>query len=389
MATTHIKRSTSASRLVNYAEKRAIKKDGLNLDIQYAKSEFKQVRAVYGNPGKTQAYASRIAFSPLEFNPQDPHDQTTVLAVAKEVYAKAYPNQQVALYEHADTDSLHVHAVIGAINLETGQKMHGNWHQYRDHLVHITDQVCQEHGLMVTRPDPNRHEKRSMAEIKLRAKQQPTWKDQIRQAVDHTMQNPLIRDFQAFQDDLKQQAVKVWERGKNLTYQLLGTNYKSRGTKLGLDYEKETIFNELASRQNQTRTNQQPERTVNPTIDPAQSDHSRAPELPGHSDSTARHSQNVPRSTTSSDRTDRPTSQPTVSDDLKQLRQQQRQLAGPIKTDLTKRLRSIPKADQPDQSGKSDRAQTNSNRTSQKQPAPQPTQRPSEPDHSRDDGPSR
>ena len=104
MATTHIKRSTSSSRLVNYAEKRSVKKDGLNLDIQYAKSEFKQVRAVYGNPGKTQAYASRIAFSPLEFNPKDPHDQTTVLAVAKEVYAKAYPHQQVALYEHADTD---------------------------------------------------------------------------------------------------------------------------------------------------------------------------------------------------------------------------------------------------------------------------------------------
>ena len=389
MATTHIKRSTSASRLVNYAEKRAVKQDSLNLDIQYAKSEFKQVRAVYGNPGKTQAYASRIAFSPLEFNPQDPHDQATVLAVAKEVYAKAYPNQQVALYEHADTDSLHVHAVIGAINLETGQKMHGNWHQYRDHLVHITDQVCQEHGLMVTQPDPNRHEKRSMAEIKLRAQHQPTWKDQIRQAVDHTMQNPLIRDFQAFQADLKQQAVKVWERGKNLTYQLLGTNYKSRGTKLGLDYEKETIFNELASRQTQTRTNQQPERAVNATIDQAQSDPGRTPELPGYPDSTAIHGQNVPRSTTSSDRADRPKSQSTVSDDLKQLRQQQHQLAGPIKTDLTKRLRSIPKADQPDQSRKSDRTQTNSKRTNSKQREPQPTQQPSEPDYSRNDGPSR
>ena len=43
MATTHIKRSTSASRLVNYAEKRAVKKDGFNLDIQYAKSELKKV----------------------------------------------------------------------------------------------------------------------------------------------------------------------------------------------------------------------------------------------------------------------------------------------------------------------------------------------------------
>ena len=389
MATTHIKRSTSASRLVNYAEKRAVKKDGLNLDIQYAKSEFKQVRDVYGNPGRTQAYASRIAFSPLEFNPKDPHDETTVLAVAKEVYAKAYPNQQVALYEHADTDSLHVHAVIGAINLETGQKMHGNWHQYRDHLVHITDQVCQEHGLMVTQSDPNRHEKRSMAEIKLRAQHQHTWKDQIRQAVDHAMQNPLIRDFQAFQDDLKQQAVKVWERGKNLTYQLLGTNYKSRGTKLGLDYEKETIFNELASRQTQSRINQQPARTVNTTIDPAQSDPGRTPELSRDPDSTTINSQNVPRSTTSSDRTNRSTSQPTVSDYFKQLRQQQRQLAGPIKTDLTKRLRSVPKADQPDQSRKSNRPQTNPNRARPKYSNPQQTQRPSEPDHSRDDGPSR
>ncbi|MCP9334187.1 relaxase/mobilization nuclease domain-containing protein [Lentilactobacillus hilgardii] len=389
MATTHIKRSTSASRLVNYAEKRAIKKDGLNLDIQYAKSEFKQVRAVYGNPGKTQAYASRIAFSPLEFNPQDPHDQTTVLTVAKEVYAQAYPNQQVALYEHADTDSLHVHAVIGAINLETGQKMHGNWHQYRDHFVHITDQVCQEHGLMVTRPDPNRHEKRSMAEIKLRAKHQPTWKDQIRQAVDHTMQNPLIRDFQAFQDDLKQQAVKVWERGKNLTYQLLGTNYKSRGTKLGLDYEKETIFNELASRQTQSRTNQQPERATKATVDSARTNFNRTTELSRHPNSVSSNSQNISRSTTSADRTNRSTGQSTISDDLKQLRQQQRQLASPIKTDLTKRLRNVSKADQPDQPRKSNRAKTNSSRARQKQPAPQPTQQPSEPDHSRDAGPSR
>ncbi|MCT3393054.1 relaxase/mobilization nuclease domain-containing protein, partial [Lentilactobacillus hilgardii] len=312
-----------------------------------------------------------------------------VLAVAKEVYAKAYPNQQVALYEHADTDSLHIHAVIGAINLETGQKMHGNWHQYRDRLVQVTDQVCQEQGLMVTQPDPNRHEKRSMAEIKLRAKHQPTWKDQIRQAVDHTMKNPFIRDFQAFQDDLKQQAVKVWERGKNLTYQLLGTNYKSRGTKLGIDYEKETIFNELASRQTQSRTNQQPERAIKATVDSARTNFNRTAELSRHPNSVSGNSQNVPRSTTATNRTNRSTGQSTISDDLKQLRQQQRQLASPIKTDLTKRLRNVSKADQPDQSGKSNRTQTDSNRARPKQPAPQPTQRPSEPDHPRDAGPSR
>ena len=68
MATTHIKRSSGASRLVNYAEKRAVQKDGYNLDIDYAKSEFKQVREIYGNKGSTQAYASRFSFSTKEFD---------------------------------------------------------------------------------------------------------------------------------------------------------------------------------------------------------------------------------------------------------------------------------------------------------------------------------
>ena len=36
MATTNIKRSTSASRLINYAEKRAVQKDGHNIQIDYA-----------------------------------------------------------------------------------------------------------------------------------------------------------------------------------------------------------------------------------------------------------------------------------------------------------------------------------------------------------------
>ena len=49
MATTNIKRSTSASRLINYAEKRAVQKDGHNIQINYAKTEFKQVREVFGN----------------------------------------------------------------------------------------------------------------------------------------------------------------------------------------------------------------------------------------------------------------------------------------------------------------------------------------------------
>ena len=218
-------------------KKRAVKKDGHNIQIDYAKTEFKQVREIFGNSGSTQAYASRLAFSPDEFNPLNEKDQIKVLEIAKEIYSKAYPNQQVALYVHNDTQSLHVHSVIGAINLETGKKMHGNWHEYRERLVKITDKVVKSHGLSVTVPQI-RPEKRSMAEIKMKARDQLTWKDQIRNAIDTTMSDARIIDFKSFKDKLMAKAVNVYERGKELTYELTGTKYKARGSKLGDDYKK-------------------------------------------------------------------------------------------------------------------------------------------------------
>ncbi|MDN6248466.1 MAG: relaxase/mobilization nuclease domain-containing protein [Lactococcus lactis] len=247
MATTHIKRSSGASRLVNYAEKRAVQKDGHNINIDYAKSEFKQVRELYGNKGSTQAYASRVAFSPKEFDPQNTQDQIKALEIAKEIYSTAYPNQQVALYVHNDTNSLHVHAVIGAIDLQTGKKMHGNWQQYREKLVKITDKVVERHGLEVTIPK-HKPEKRSMAEIKMKERGQVPWKDKIRQAIDTTMRESHISDFKSFKEKLGEFAINVIERGRDLTYGLTGTNYKARGAKLGDDYKKETIFNELDRR---------------------------------------------------------------------------------------------------------------------------------------------
>jgi hypothetical protein len=390
MATTHIKRSASASRLVNYAEKRAVLKDGLNLDVDYAKSQFKQVREVYGNQGKTQAYASRISFSPKEFDPTNEDDQQKALDIAKEVYQKTYPNQQVALYEHADTDALHIHAVIGAIDLETGKKMHGNWQEYREKLVHNTDEIIQKHGLEVTKVDPERYEKRSMAEIKMHDRGQPTWKDQIRQAVDSTMSNPLIRDFQTFRDDLKQKAIDVWERGKDLTYQLTGTNYKARGNKLGTAYEKGAIYNELERRTRDQRDTQSETRKPDTNrFNSAQSDPERNQELSGHANSTTKQATNRIDRTTDTNRTSQSARQSSLSEDIERFKQQQRDQQRTISRDAKRRAKPLQRADKDRQSKDNRRTAKDKQRpTGQQQHVENPKRQP-KPDRSRDYGPSR
>lgn len=390
MATTHIKRSASASRLVNYAEKRAVLKDGLNLDVDYAKSQFKQVREVYGNQGKTQAYASRISFSPKEFDPTNEDDQQKALDIAKEVYQKTYPNQQVALYEHADTDALHIHAVIGAIDLETGKKMHGNWQEYREKLVHNTDEIVQKHGLEVTKVDPERYEKRSMAEIKMQDRGQPTWKDQIRQAVDSTMSNPLIRDFQTFRDDLKQKAIDVWERGKDLTYQLTGTNYKARGNKLGTAYEKGAIYNELERRTRDQRDTQSETRKPDTNrFNSAQSDPERNQELSGHANSTTKQATNRTDRTADTNRPSQPKGQSSLSEDIERFKQQQRDQQRTISRDAKRRAKPLQRADKDRQSKDNSRTAKDKQRpTGQQQHVKNPKRQP-KPDRSRDYGPSR
>lgn len=390
MATTHIKRSTSASRLVNYAEKRAVLKDGLNLDVDYAKSQFKQVREVYGNQGKTQAYASRISFSPKEFDPTNEDDQQKALDIAKEVYQKTYPNQQVALYEHADTDALHIHAVIGAIDLETGKKMHGDWQEYREKLVHNTDEIVKKHGLEVTKVDPERYEKRSMAEIKMHDRGQPTWKDQIRQAVDSVMSNARINDFQTFRDDLKQKAIDVWERGKDLTYQLTGTNYKARGNKLGTAYEKEAIYNELERRTRDQRDTQSETRKPDTNrFNSAQSDTERNQELSGHANSTTKQTTNRTDRTADTNRPSQPKGQSSLSEDLERFKQQQRDQQRTISRDAKRRAKPLQRADKDRQSKDNRRTAKDKQRpTGQQQHVEKPKRQPKS-DRSRDYGPSR
>ncbi len=88
-----------------------------------------------------------------------------------------------------------------------------------------------------------------MAEIKLKEKNEPVWKDEIRFAIDQTMKNQKTRTYDQFCDSLKTFGIHCFNRGKNFTYELIKKKKKVRSNKLGKDYEKETILHELDRRE--------------------------------------------------------------------------------------------------------------------------------------------
>lgn len=239
MATTKLGNTKSASRAINYAEKRAVEKNGLNCDVDYAKSAFKQIRALYGKEDGIQAHTIIQSFKPGEVTPE----QCNQLGL--ELAEKIAPNHQMAIYTHADKEHVHNHIVINSINLETGKKYQSN-KQQRELIKQENDNVCRSHGLSVPERDTAKL-RYTQTESALIEKGQSSWKDELREEIEYAKAH--TNDFKSFSEHLEQKGISFKIRGKNVSYKSENVNKWVRGKTLGQDYDKGALEYEFESKE--------------------------------------------------------------------------------------------------------------------------------------------
>src|SRR5699024_2207315 len=116
MATIQLGTTGSASQLCNYAEKRAIEKDGYNLDIDYAKSQMKQTIELFSKNDSIQANHEIQAFKRDNVKPEKENK------ISLELVKKLAPNHEIAIYTHDYISHVHNHIVINFVNFESGKK---------------------------------------------------------------------------------------------------------------------------------------------------------------------------------------------------------------------------------------------------------------------------
>lgn len=249
MATTKLSATKSTSRAINYAEKRAVEKSGLNCDVDYAKSSFKASRELYGKTDGNQGHVIIQSFKPGEITPEQCNQLGLALA------EKLAPNHQVAVYTHADTYHVHNHIVLNSIDLNTGKKFNNNKQALRN-VRDFNDEVCREHGLIVPDKDTARlrytQTEKAIADPNTQSTAQYSWKDEIREAIDQSQ----ATNMDEFKDHLNQHGITI-ERvtPKSITYRHLAEDKKVRGRKLGEDYNKGGIedgFERQIQRKQQT-----------------------------------------------------------------------------------------------------------------------------------------
>lgn len=242
---------------------RAVAVGGTNgIDISIANEQFKIVQQVFNQTARrNQVLRITQSFALNELDPTNTRDWQRANDLGCELAEKLYPDYQTAVYTHLDGQNhiLHNHIIINKVNLQTGKKLDERKGSAVERARNANDEISKEQGWKVIEPV---REHQSRTEQDLTKKGQYSYMADLRGRIDTTMQDTSICDFKTFSDVLGQSGVIVRERGQSFSYAFLDANNKqrrARGKRLGTDYDKEAIDNELA-RRTRERTEQQLDR---------------------------------------------------------------------------------------------------------------------------------
>lgn len=244
MATIQRSNTKVANRLINYAEKRAEVREGVDCPAEYAKSQMKATRELWGKTDGIQAHHIIQSFKPGEVTPEIANE------IGRDLAKEIAKGHECVVYTHTDKDHIHNHIVINSVNYENGSKYNASKEElYR--IREVNDRLCKERGLSVVQ-EKNSPIRYTLAEKSLLEKGEVSWKDEIRQFIDDEKEHS--KTYEQFKQNLTDKyGIEVNERGKNITFTHPDNGMKVRGSKLGNSYEKEMLKNEFTRQIEQTK----------------------------------------------------------------------------------------------------------------------------------------
>lgn len=222
---------------------KCVASSGYGIDPEYAEWQIKATARAYGKEKGVQGYSMVTSFKEGEISPQE------ALEVVKETWRRMTGRMNgdfpCAFYVHGNTKHIHVHSVAGAIDPQTGVKLHQK--RMWELMTEISDQVCQEHGLSVV--TEKTMERADRFECHLRAKGLYSWKEDLKRRIDGAVSRLRGFTIGEFRQRLQDVGVIAHDRKRKnkpiFMYEFVGEDnkqHKIKDYKLGgFSYEYQNI----------------------------------------------------------------------------------------------------------------------------------------------------
>jgi hypothetical protein len=218
-------------------------------DEDYAK-QFEQTAALYG---KGKGYNERKYYHfKLSCARQDNLTPQEAHKFAEEVAEKLFQDYECVLATHTDTDTVHSHIIVNAVDPLTGKKLQFSPKDY----IAMKDEVNRlgkEHGYMETDFRKRGKNSRTAAERKIILNGGVSWKEELREVIVEAIGKS--HNEQEFKDYLKAcYGVEITRSGKDYSYLHPQKQKPIRGAKLGTNYTKSEVLRKLGEQNNGHKT---------------------------------------------------------------------------------------------------------------------------------------
>ncbi len=206
-------------------------------NAEAAYDTFMDTKERFGKQGGRLAYHWEICFAPGESNTEE------VMAVAKEWADEILQDKFDCLIAvHDDKHFLHAHLLFNAVSHVDGMKFRYEKNDLEQKLYPALNRLCVSRGLSyvdMSKPEGEKIQHSTYKEWLEQKKGHKTWRDMIRQDVDHAI--GLSYSYANFISNLENMGYDVNLNGKHLKVKVPGMDTYARIYSLGNEYTEQRI----------------------------------------------------------------------------------------------------------------------------------------------------
>lgn len=209
-------------------------------DEDYAK-QFEETSARFG---KGEKYDERKYYHfKLSCARKDNVTSEKAHAYAEEVAEEFFKNCECVIATHTDTQTVHSHIIVNAVDPITGKKLQFNKQDYVK-MKDEANRLGKKYGFTETDFRKRGKNSRTVVEKKIMLKGGTSWKEELREVIAEAIKNVATSD--KFKEYLEKcYGVKITRDGKDYSYLHPEKQKPVRGAKLGENYTKTEVIKRI------------------------------------------------------------------------------------------------------------------------------------------------
>lgn len=171
---------------------------------------------------------------------------------AEEVTEKLFRDCECVIATHTDTQTVHSHIIVNAVDPITGKKLQFSKQDYVN-MKDEANRLGKKYGFTETEFRKRGKNSRTAVEKKIMLKGETSWKEELREVIAEATKNSTTPD--KFKEYLEKcYGVKITREGKDYSYLHPNKQKPIRGERLGTNYTKTEVLRKLGEQNHRTKS---------------------------------------------------------------------------------------------------------------------------------------